>query len=142
MRQIANRRFAGCNAAFATVYDPAQHPQIFTEAWPQKFAVIILAKPVDVKDPGQLVRALRERQPVGPIISEIVATERFHRHRVAPHDSDFANIGSRRLRCDTSTDEYAMLPALRLVYEGCQFFAAAAEDDSGNWHTFRGLGEA
>ncbi len=129
MRQEADRRFLGIGPTFATLDDPLQYAQVFAEARPQEFAVVVLAEPVDVENLGQVLGALGEGQPVCPVVGEVVATERLHRHRVAAHDADFADHGGRGLRCGAGTDQYAVFPALCLVDERGNLLAAAAEYD-------------
>ena len=96
LREVADRRLLGADTLLATIDNPAQYAQIFAETGPEKPAIGILPEPVDVEDSWQLVGTFGERQPVRPVVCEVVAAKRFHCHRVAADNAYFTDIRCRR----------------------------------------------
>ena len=90
---------------------------------------------------GSFFAAAGERQPVRPVVAEVVAAERLHRHRVATHDAHLSDRRGRGFGRHAGAHEHAVGPVARLVHERRHFAAAAAEQDRGDRHTFRGVGE-
>src|ERR1022692_1192898 len=80
--------------AIAALEDPFQHPAVLAVSGPQKLAVVIRAKPVNVKNLGQLgARPLADLEKVGKVIAHVVAAERQHSHRVTAKFADLAGGG-------------------------------------------------
>src|SRR5262249_22729299 len=114
-----------------------QDAQVFAEARPEKTTVLVLSEPVDVEDPGRVLQPLAELEPVAPVVAEVVAAERLHRHGIAPHDTDLTGGCRPGLRRRARPDEHAVRPALCLVDERCQRAPTTAEYDGGDRHALR-----
>ena len=141
---------AGCRSGVSTASTrPSQrsmihrrYTQILAETGPQEFAIIVLAEPVYVENLRQIVEAFGKRQPMGPVIGEVVAAKRFHRHRVTPDNADLANVGGGGFRrCSLAPTRTPCVPVLGFVNQRCHFFAAAAKNNSRNGYTVRRVGE-
>ncbi len=135
--QVADGCFDGVDALFATIDDPAQHAQIIAESGPQEAAILVAAKPVDMKHLWQVIRPLVELQPVIPIVAEVIAAKRLHGHRVTSHDTDLPGRRRGRFRCDASADQDAVIPVLGLVDEWCKRTASAAENNGADGYARR-----
>ena len=77
-----------------------------------------------------------------PVVAEVVATKRFHCHRVAAHHAHLANHGGRGFRGDAGADKHAMLPVLCFVHERREFLAPAAENNRRDRHSLGRIHEA
>src|SRR5690606_35276763 len=69
IRQQSNRAFHCLRLALDAADDPLQHAHVLAEARPHEAAVVVLAEPVDVEDPGQLRAWLVEREPVVEVVA-------------------------------------------------------------------------
>ena len=65
--------------------DPVDDSHVLAEARPQELALLVQAEPVDVEDLGHVSPGLVHVQPVLQVVTEVVAEEWPHRHRVV-HD--------------------------------------------------------
>src|SRR5499433_2492066 len=82
---ITDGRLIGLAAALAALHNPTQHPQVFAKTGPQKTAALVALEPVDAEDLRWVGGPLGHCQPMAPIVTHVVAAERQHRHRIAPH---------------------------------------------------------
>src|SRR5262245_50683846 len=60
---ITDRRLIGLAAAFAALHNPAEHPQVFAEAGPEKPTAFVALEPVDAKDLRWIGGSLGRCQP-------------------------------------------------------------------------------
>src|SRR5215467_7122053 len=127
LRHIAYRSFSRLAVAFATLRDPTQDSQVFAKAWPQKSAALVALEPVDAEDLRWMGGPLGHCQPMAPIVTHVVAAERQHRHRIAPHHAYGA--GGRRggFGRQGRPKKSAMLPVEGLIDEGNHFLPPRAE---------------
>src|SRR3978361_1274485 len=91
-RHDTDRGVLTAGLVFDAVDDPLEHPAVLAEARPQEAAVFIATEPVDEEHLWQLgvVGVLAQVAPVREVVSDVVAQERQHRHRVAAHAADLA----------------------------------------------------
>lgn len=68
--------FMTWDPALATFDDPFQDTEIFSEAWPQEFAIRIFSEPVDVEDSGESSDVFSHIEPVGKVVTHVVTAER------------------------------------------------------------------
>src|SRR5258708_37783942 len=88
--QKTDRRFHRAAAVFATVEDPFQHTHVVAKTRPKKFSRLPFAEPIHIKYEGRIRESFADVEPVPEIIADVVATEREHRHRIAPDLTDCA----------------------------------------------------
>ncbi len=67
--------------------------------------------------------------PVTEVVDDVVATEREHRHGVAPYNAYLPGGRSRRLRAHTCAEKDSMGPVIGFDDQGYGRSAAAAEYD-------------
>ncbi|ABA49082.1 hypothetical protein BURPS1710b_1575 [Burkholderia pseudomallei 1710b] len=142
-RRHAERVLDALAAAVDPVEHPLQHAHVLAEAGPREAAVRVLAEPVHAVDLRQR-RARRrellaEREPVREIVAHVVAAERQHRERIAPHDALLPRRRGRRLRAHRRRHVHAFDPVARLGDERHRRRAAAAEDECVDRHAARVL---
>src|SRR5688500_2572664 len=87
-RYESYRRVLRSYSCFASLDNPSQHTKVVAESGPEILAAQALPEPVHVKNPGQILATSLQLEPVSPVVSEVVAAERLHRHRIATHDAD------------------------------------------------------
>src|ERR1700721_4657228 len=114
---MAYGRFAAAGLAFAAIDDPAQHAQIFSKPWPEKFSSAVLAEPIDVKDLRRGLQFGADIDPMRPVIAEVIAGERLPGHGIPPHHADGLCGRCRRFRRAAGPDQSPVQPIARLVYE-------------------------
>src|SRR5690242_3542941 len=96
--------------SIAALEDPFQNAAVLAVSRPQK-SLFIFAKPVHVKNPGQLGPVGGSNlQPVSKVIAHVVSTKREHGHGIAAKLSHLARRGSGRFAAGRGTEEYAVLP--------------------------------
>ena len=132
-REVTDSRLGGLNLAVDTVADPLENAAVVAEAGPHEATVVALAEPVDEVD----LRKLRSvgagtlhLEPVLEVVGDVVAEERKHRHRIAANLTDLiGNDGGGNFGTGGRTHEYAVSPALSLVYQRNRGRTATAEED-------------
>ena len=79
-------------------------------------------------------------EPVCPVIAEVVAAERLHRHRVAPHDAGLTGRGGGGLGGHRGAHEHAVRPVAGLVHQRRELAPPAAEHQRRDRHAARVFG--
>src|SRR6266545_3804446 len=74
---------------------------------------------------------------MAPIIAHVVAAERQHRHRIAPHHAHRAGGRRGRFGCQCRPEKSAMLPVERLIDERNHLLPARAEKYRADGHALR-----
>ena len=69
-----------------------------------------------------------KRDPMGPIVSEVIPTKWQHRHRVSPENTLYTSCSSCCFRCHTSSNKNTVFPVFSLVYKWGQFFPSSAKN--------------
>ena len=124
----------------AAIEHPGEHSQVLAEARPEELAGRILPEPVDVEDARRMLELGADVEPVRPVIAEVVAAERLHRHRVASHDADLAGGGRGGLGSHRGAHQHTVRPVARLVHQRRELAPPAAEDQCRDRHAARVLG--
>ena len=114
-----------------------QHAHVLAEARPEELAALVLAEPVDAEDARRVRDLAAELQPVVEVVGHVVAAERQHRERVAPHLPDRPGGRGRRLRAHRRGQVDAVGPVERLVDQRDRVAAPAAEDERRDRHALR-----
>ena len=130
--QMADRRFAGVTASLTAFDDPFDHAQILAETRPDEAALLVLTEPVDMENLRRGGEPFSHVEPVRPVVREVVAAERFHRHGIAPYHADRATLSRGGFRRDGGPDENAVPPGFGLVNQRDQMRPPAAENDGGD----------
>ena len=138
LRNPADGGLESVCAEAATLDDPLEHAHVVTEAGPHELAIGILAEPVDVEDTGQVLDLAAHLEPMGEVISHVVAAEGQHGHGVATHLADRAGGGRSHLGTDGGTEVHAVNPVKGLEDQRHGGGAASAEDHGADAHT-RGI---
>src|SRR5262245_4329410 len=73
---ITDGRLIGLAATLAALNNPAQHPQVFAKAGPEKPPAFVALEPVDTEDLRRMGGPLGHRQPMAPIVAHVVTAER------------------------------------------------------------------
>src|SRR5581483_9400031 len=102
---------------------------------PEIFSLRAHAEPVDTENLRRILEPFSDSQPMSEVITHVVATEREHRHRVPPHNTDCTGGGCRCLRRHSCAEEDPMLPIERLVDERNQARAATTKENCGDGDT-------
>ena len=63
-------------------------------------------------------------KPVAPVIREVVAAERLHGHRVAPHHANLPDVRRGGFGGDAGADQHAVAPVLGFVNQVAQVLCA------------------
>src|ERR1700721_724902 len=93
----SNHSFTPMRVPLHPFYDPSQYAHIFAESRPQELPILILAKPIHMKDPWCCIEPSLHLEPVPKIIAHVVSAEGKHRHRIAAHASPRARRCRRSL---------------------------------------------
>ena len=133
---VADRRFIRLAAAFRALDDPAQHAEVLAESRPEKSAALVTLEPIDAENFRRIGHLLAHRQPMAPIVAHVVAAERQHRHRIAPHHTDRAGSCRGGLGRQSRAEKSAVLPIERLVDQRNQLLPARAEKNRADRHAF------
>src|SRR2546427_5637808 len=90
---------------------PLQHAHVLAKSRPDKSALRVAPKPVDAEDLRRMLHSAAHVQPVSEIVAHVIAAEREHRHRIAPHDAHLSGNRSARVRAERGRHIYALFPA-------------------------------
>src|SRR5262249_6720055 len=133
-RQPANRRLNRDAAAVTPIEDPFEHEHVVSETGPEKITLQALAEPVHIKNERGLGQTFSNVEPMPEIVSDVVATERKHRHWIAADLSDLAGCGGGCFRGHGRAEINAVFPVKRLKHERDCSAASAAENDRADWN--------
>src|SRR2546430_10530789 len=70
------------------LHDPLQHAHVLAKSRPDKSALRVAPKPVDAEDLRRILHSAAHVQPVSEIVAHVIATEREHRHLIAPRSEE------------------------------------------------------
>ena len=99
LRQVADSGLLSINLALAALDDPVEDTHIVAEARPDEVAVLVLLEPVNVEDLRSLVTEdLAHFEPVSPVVTNIVADEGLHSHRIVTENAYSTSSSSSCLR--------------------------------------------
>ena len=114
-RHPADRRFFGPATRPHAVADPFQHAHVFGKTRPDKFSILVFAKPVHMENTRGLAEIALHVHPVAEVITHVVTAKRQHRHRIAAHLADCARSGGGHLRTHRCANVNTTRPVERLI---------------------------
>src|SRR4029077_6873134 len=102
----------GVHLSVTTLKNPFQNAAVFAEARPQKLAIRILTKPVDVENFRQLrwLRVLTYLEPMAEVVAHVVAAEPQHGPGIAAQLSGFPRDGGGGLAAHGRAQKSSMPP--------------------------------
>src|SRR4030095_7292557 len=92
-RDATDWTLPGSTPAFTAIDDPFQDSHVVPKAGPEKFPGGVFAEPINMKNERRPRWPRPVLEPVPEIVADVVAAERQHGHRIAPHLADRAGRG-------------------------------------------------
>src|SRR5204863_2610181 len=117
--------------------DPLQHAHVLAKSRPHKSALRVAPKPVDAEDLRRMLHSAAHVQPVSEIVAHVIATEREHRHRIAPHDAHLSGNRGGRFGAERGRHIDTLFPAGSLDDEWYRGGARTTENESRNGNALR-----
>src|ERR1700735_4705577 len=123
--------FFGVPLAVAALKDTFQYAAVFAVPRPKEFAILVLAKPVDVENLRELrsAGASAHPEPVRKVVAHVVAAKCEHGHGIAAKLSHFSRNGGGGLAAYCCTQKSTVLPIESFCDEGDNSGAPSAEQD-------------
>ena len=136
--KVTDSSFFSVDSALAALDDPVENSHVIAEAGPHEVTFLVLLEPVNIEDLRSLVAELLAHfEPVCPVVTNIVADEGLHCHRIVTENADSTYSSSCCLGGNSRTDVSSVCPVEGLIYQRSGGSTSAAEDDSGNGNTVR-----
>ena len=138
--QVADRGVLRAGAPGAALEHPASTRRLSPKPGHRNLPAASWRNQLTWKMRGGCLQPRAHAAASAPVVAEVVAAERLHRHRVAAHDADRAGGGGGGLGGHRGADQHAVLPVARLVDQRRQLAPPAAEDQRRDRHAARVLG--
>src|SRR5262249_52713995 len=118
-----------------TVHDPPEHSHVLAESWPHELTLLVLSKPINMKNSGSHGKSGLHFDQVSKIVAHVIPTKREHGHRIAANFPHCSSGSSSRFRPHGCSDVHAGTPIEGLKDERHSRTAATSEDKGANWDT-------
>src|SRR5580658_8862659 len=88
-------RIFGMDFAVAALENPSQDAAVLAITGPEELAILILAKPIHVKNFGELRsgRLLSDLKPVREVVAHVIPAKWKHGHGIAAQAADLSDAG-------------------------------------------------